>query len=86
MAPLSLCRDVDLSVAEALDQILGRQIDELDVVGALEDHVRHGLPHPHPGDPCNDVVQALEVLDVDGGVDLDAGVEELLDVRVALLG
>ena len=37
-----------------------------------------------PGDLRDDVVQALEVLDVDGGVDVDAGGEQLLDVLPAL--
>ena len=36
------------------------------------------------GDLRDDVVQALDVLDVDGGVDVDAVVEQLLDVEVAL--
>ncbi len=36
------------------------------------------------GDLRDDVVQALDVLDVDGGVDVDAVVEQLLDVEIAL--
>ena len=38
----------------------------------------------HAGDLGDDVVQALEVLDVDRGVDVDAGGEQLLDVLPAL--
>ena len=37
------------------------------------------------GDPLDDVVERLEVLDVDRGDDVDAGVEQLLDVLPALL-
>src|SRR5262249_3795466 len=38
----------------------------------------------HVGDAADDVVEALEVLDVERGVDVDAGVEQLLDVVPAL--
>ena len=62
----------------------GRQIDELDVVGAVEHRVRHGLAHPHMGDLRDDVVEALDVLNVDCRVDVDAAVEQLLDIEVAL--
>ena len=46
--------------------------------------VGHRLAHAHARDLRHDVVQALDVLDVDGGVDVDAGVQQLLDVQVAL--
>ena len=35
--PLGLLRDVDLAFLEPLDQIVGREIDQLDGVGAIED-------------------------------------------------
>ena len=75
---------VDLALVQALEQLLGRQVDQLDLVGAVEDAVGDGLAHAHAGDLRDDVVQALEVLDVDRGVDVDAGVEQLLDVVPAL--
>ena len=71
--PLGLLRDVDLALLQALDQVVGREVDQLDVVGAVEDRIRHGLAHAHAGDLRDDVVQALDVLDVDGRVDVDAG-------------
>ena len=81
---LGLLGDVDLAFLQALDQVVGRQVDELDGIGAIEDGVGHGLAHAHARDLRHDVVQALDVLDVDGGVDVDAGVQQLLDVQVAL--
>ena len=62
----------------------GREVDQLDVVGAVEDGVGHRLAHPDAGDLGHHVVQALDVLDVERRVDVDAGVEQLLDVLVAL--
>ena len=59
-------------------------IDQLDSVGAIEDRVGHRLAHAHARDLRDDVVQALDVLDVDRGVDVDAVLEQLLDVEIAL--
>jgi len=81
---LGLVRQVDLALLEALDQILGREVDHLDVVGAVEDAVGHGLAHADAGDLRHHVVEALDVLDVERGVDVDAGGEQLLDVEIAL--
>ena len=49
------------------------------------DVVGHRLSLEDPGDPLDDVVERLEVLDVDGRDDVDAGVEQLVDVLPALL-
>ncbi len=81
---LGLLRQVDLAFLEALDQILGREVDDLDVVGAVEDAVGHRLAHADARDLRDHVVEALDVLDVERGVDVDAGGEQLLDVEVAL--
>jgi hypothetical protein len=68
-----------------LDELLGRQVDQLDLVGELEDAVRDRLADTDPGDAGDGVVQRLEMLDIEGGVDVDAGGEHLLDVLPALL-
>ena len=69
---------------QPLDQVVGGEVDHLDVVGAVEDRVGHRLAHPDAGDLGHDVVEALDVLDVHRRVDVDAGGEQLLDVLVAL--
>ena len=51
---------VDLALAQPLEQVVGRQVDQLDLVGALEERVGHGLPDTHAGDLGDDVVEALE--------------------------
>ena len=81
---LGLGRDIDLALAQPLDQVVGREIDHLDLVGAVEDAVRHGLAHADMGDLRDDVVEALDMLDVERRVDVDAGSEQLLDVEIAL--
>ena len=81
---LSLLGHVHLAVLEALEELVGRQIDQLDLVGLLEYRIRHGLADHDPGDLRDDVVEGLEVLHVHGRVDVDAGVEKLDDVLPAL--
>ena len=79
-----LLRDVHLPVAESLDQVVGRQVDQLDLVGRLDDRVGDRLARRHPGDARDDVVQAFEMLDVEGAVHVDAGREQLRHVLPAL--
>src|SRR5581483_11993730 len=79
-----LLRDVHLAGVQALDQLVGRGVDEDDFVGLLEHRIGHRLLHAHVRDAGDDVVQALDVLDVDRGADVDARVEELFDVLPAL--
>ena len=81
---LGLVRHIDLAVLQALDQVVRRQVDQLDVVGLVDDRIRHGLAHADAGDLRDDVVQAFDVLDVERGVDVDAGGDQLLDIHVAL--
>ena len=76
---------VDLALVQALDQFARRQVDQHDVAQAIEERVGHRLADAHAGDLRDDVVEALEVLDVDRRVDVDAGVEQLLDVLLAAL-
>ena len=61
-----LLGEVDLALAQALlEQIVGRDVHQLDLVGALEHRVGHRLAYAHAGDLRDDVVEALDVLDVD---------------------
>ena len=81
---LGLLGHVDLALFQTLDQVVGREVDDLDRVGVVENAVGHGLAHPHMGDLRDDVVEALDVLDVERGVDIDAVRQQLLDVEIAL--
>ena len=77
-------RNVDLALLEALQEVIGRKVDQLDLVGLLENGIRYRLLDDDAGDLGDDVVEALHVLDVDGGVHVDAGGEQLIDVLPAL--
>ena len=82
--PVGHVGHVDLALGEPLQKLLGRQVDQHDLVGLLEHAVGHGLAHLHPRDLLQDVVQPFEVLDVERGPHVDAGGEQLLDVLPAL--
>jgi hypothetical protein len=69
---------------EPLDQVVGRQIDQLDGVGAVEHRVRDRLAHAYVGDLRDHVVEAFDVLDIDSGVDVDAAAHQLFDIEIAL--
>ncbi|MNO69773.1 hypothetical protein D3C76_606320 [compost metagenome] len=79
-----LFRHVDLAFAQTLQQLARRQVDQQQLVGLLQHPVRHRLAHLHAGDVAHLVVEAFQVLDVDRGVDVDAGGKQLLDVLPAL--
>jgi len=82
---VDLLRRVDVPVRHPAPQRLGGHVDELDLVGRADDLVGDGLPLRHAGDLLDHVVERLQVLDVDRGDDLDAGLEQFLDVLPALL-
>ncbi|CUS44389.1 hypothetical protein MGWOODY_Smn1161 [hydrothermal vent metagenome] len=75
--------DIDLAVLQPLDELVGRDIDDLDL-RVLQDAVGHRLAHPNPGEAGDHVVEAFDMLDVEGREDVDAGVEQFLDILPAL--
>src|SRR5262249_55204660 len=79
-----LLRNVDLPVLKAADEVVGRQVHELDLGRLLQDRVGDRLPRRYLRHARNDVVQTLEMLDVQRRVDVDARVEKLRDVLPAL--
>ena len=79
-----LIGDIDLAGLQPRDQVVRRKVDQLDFVRLFEYPVGHRLALAHARDLGNDVIQALEVLDIDGGPHVNAGIEDFLDVLPAL--
>ena len=75
---------VDLPRQQPLDQGLGRDVDQDDLVGRAYDGVGHRLPDARAGQLGDLVVEALEMLDVDGREHVDPGGEHVLHVLPAL--
>ena len=80
-----LLGQIHLPLLQPLDQLTRWQVDQHDVAQAVEHRIWHGLGHAHAGDAQHDVVEAFQVLDIDGGVDVDAGVQQLHGVLPAAL-
>ena len=76
---------VDVAVPHPLAQGLRRDVDELEVAGLVEQPVRDGLPDRDPGDPLDEILHSLDVLDVDRCEHVDPRVEQHLNVLPALL-
>ena len=70
---LGALRRVHLPRPQPRLQLLRRQVDEDHLVRVLEHAVREGLAHAHLGQLEDRVVQALEMLDVDGRDHVDPG-------------
>jgi hypothetical protein len=81
---LGLLRQIHLAVAHPVEQFFGGQIDQRHFVGAIEHAVGHRLPHADARDLADHVVQTLQMLHVDGGVHVDARIEQFIDVLPAL--
>ena len=81
---LDLLGHVDLARLEALQQLVGGHVDQHDVVGLVEKRIGNGFPHPDAGDAADDVVQALQMLDVERREDIDTACEQFVDVLPAL--
>ena len=85
-----LCRalgrfgEIDLSLFHPLQKVFRRQIDQLHVVGAVENGIRNRLADAHMRDLRDHIVQAFQMLHIERGVNVDAVAENLLDVLIPL--
>jgi len=66
-------------------QRLRRHVHQFDLFGRPDHGVGHRFPLWHAGDLLDHVVERLQVLDVDGGDDVDARPQQFLHVLPALL-
>lgn len=76
-------RLVYVAVGHPAAQCLWRHVDQFELVGPADDLVGHGLALSHTGYRLDDVTERLQVLDVDRGHHVDAGLEEFFDVLPA---
>ena len=81
---IDLLRRVDVPVRHPAAERLGRLIDQFDLVGGAHHGVGDRLPLRHAGDLLDHVVERFQVLDVDRGDDVDAGIQKFLDILPAL--
>ena len=77
-------RGIDFSVAEAFLQVLGGEVDVHHLIGFGENRIGDALADGDADELLNGVVQAFQVLDVEGADDVDAGGQNILHILVAL--
>ena len=82
---VDLLRRIDVAMGHAPPERERRHVDQLHLIRGADDLVGDRLALLRAGDPLDDVVQRLEVLDVHGGDDVDPRLEQLLDVLPSLL-
>ena len=75
---------VDIAVGHAALQRLGRHVHEFDLVRGTNDRIRDGLSLLDTRDRHHHIRQRFKVLDVDRGDDVDAGIEQRLNVLPTL--
>ncbi len=71
---------------QPLDEILGRQVDVDDLVGASQELVGDALLDPHARRAFDHVVETFEVLDVQRADDVDARRKEVFHILETLFG
>ena len=75
---------IDLPLIQPVQQFLGLDIHQLDLIGVIKHLVRDPFPHNHAGNGRHHVVEALDMLDVYRGVNIDARSQQLLHILVSL--
>ena len=82
--PLRLLRHIHLAGLQARQQFVGRDVDQHHFIGGVEHLVGHGFPDAHVGDAADDVVEALQMLHIQRGEDIDARGQQFIDILPAL--
>lgn len=75
--------DIDFAFFQALTQIVRWQIDQHHLVGSVK-RIRYGFAYLNSRHAADHVVQAFKMLHVDGGKDINTGVEQFFNVLPAL--
>ena len=81
--PSGLLGHIDLALLQALQQIVGGQVNEFNLISPFEDGVGDRLADNHAGNLRHDIIQAFDMLHIERGVDVDPGGEEFLDILPA---
>ena len=74
--------NVDLSLPQPLEEFRGCKVDQFDLGRFIDHPVGNCLPDNDTGDLGNDIVEALDMLDIQRCIDIDPCIEEFLDILV----
>ena len=80
---LRLPGNIDFAFFQSLAQIVRGQVHQHPVVGGIEKRIGPGFPHLNSGDAADHIVQAFQMLNVDGSENINACFQQLLNVLPA---
>lgn len=78
-------RQVDPAGSDPVKQIIGRDVDQFDLFGQINHAVGNCLADDDARDLADDVIEALDVLDVERGPDIDPRSKEVVDILPPLV-
>ena len=81
---LDFLRPIDLSFSKSPVKLLGRKVDQFDIVGAIKECVGNSLLDKDAGDLGHDVAEALHMLNIERRPNVDPGFQQFGDVLPAL--
>ena len=82
--PLGLLLAIDLAAFQPFHQFGRLDIHDLHLIGPVKDRIRNPLPDGDAGDGGHRIVQTFNMLHIDGGIDIDAGLQQLVHILIAL--
>ena len=81
---LLLILPADTAAGYAFQQLRWLDVHQFHLVRLVKHGIRDALLHRNTGNGGNGVVQALDILDIDRGIHVDAGAKQLPNILVAL--
>ena len=78
----SLLLLIDFSFPQTLDQIVRLNIHQLHLIGRVKYRIRNTLAHRYLCNGGHQVVQRFQMLHIDGGVYIDSGPQQLLNILI----
>ncbi len=82
--PLGLIGPINVSGGHTVQKIFGLDVHKFHLVCSIKDSVGDALADKDARDRGHSVVQALQVLDIDSSIDVDAGFQQLFHILIAL--
>ena len=78
-----LAGNIHFAFMQALAQIVRRQVNQYDFIGRIKKRIGDGFPHLDTGYAAHYVVQAFQMLNVDGSENINASFQQFFDILPA---
>ena len=75
--------NIDFTFFQPLTQIVRGQVHQHHVVGGIEKRIGHGFSYLNSGDATDHIIQAFQMLNVDGSENINARFQQFFDVLPA---